>query len=149
MSRETTELAYRESVTTVQTLAEWYVALDAKIVTVFSISSIIVTLGPALRQHIPRPLFVATVVAWGLSTACSFVAFRLRDYRLDPIPATLYDAEWLSANPDWYAHYRLRDMAKTFAVNGEAYRNKINALSWAILFTALEAVLLAVALGWR
>jgi len=138
-------LAYEESVGAVRAMSVWYEALDGKTVAVFSVSSLVAALAPKVGvQNVTW--WLLALVAWMVSAVACFVAFFPRDFRFDPKPKVLMNEAWLKLDPVDFRRYRLADVAETYRINSKAYRFKVRTLSIAIGATAIEVLLLAIAL---
>jgi hypothetical protein len=129
--------------------SQWSDTIDSKVVAVFSVASAILGLAPALKQlHSVGASLAFWIVAascWVFAVVFCHLAYRPRNFRVDPSPAKLLVPEWLRLDPDQYQFYRLRDMGKSYEHNRDDLDRKASCLGWAILFTAGEVFALALA----
>jgi hypothetical protein len=147
---ETVDLAYSESRSTLTTLAAWYDGLDTKVVTLFSLSTalagLVPTFGNLKFQGASAVFVILALLAWTAAAVECFVAFQLREFRIDPSPRTLLDSRWLGLDPAQYKSYRLEDMAKSYDVNKTGYSEKATALAIATVATFFEVLCLTMAI---
>lgn len=147
---ETLSLAYEEAKGVQTLLSSWSDALDAKVVAVFGVASIIMGLAPVLRRpDAPGWTLIVLLLALACWLAAVFNcrrAYSPKDFRVGPDPASIQESDWRDLTPAEYRRFRLRDMADSCDFNQERVLEKANALGWAILFTAVEVPLLVLGL---
>ena len=153
---ETVGAAYQDASAALALCAAWGDSLDGKVVAVFAVASSIITFVPALRppstEEVPLMLFVASLVFWVVAMVACYRAYRPTMFRVDPIPAQVTNAQWLSLTNNLYQFYRLRDMGKTFAHNQGEINAKAEYLRDAMIATGLEVLFLVLSLltsAWK
>ena len=150
LNKDTLQLAYEDATRIQPLLASWSDALDTKVVAVFSVASALLTFGPAFRNptgtDAGKVLLIGAGVFWAVAAFFCRKAFNPRHMMIGPHPDVIQQPEWLGALPDEYRRARLTDMADAYAFNRGHLTGKADALRGAIAFTAIETLLLALAL---
>lgn len=149
-NEETLRLAFEESVALSPVYGQWADAIDRKLLAVFGLASVIISLAPSLQWGSglvggPRYAWYVAAGAWGVVAGLCYVAYRPRDFRLGPNPATLQNSAWTHLTPTEYRYFSLGDMGKTFEQNRAQIMKKADLLGVMLVFTAVEVVALLVA----
>ena len=150
MDPATVEMMYEETTSSGSFMATWADAVDAKVIAIFSVASLLIGAIPAIGGIKASgwewtPWIVAAFGWFGAGWFC-IGAFRTRSFRVGPDPSKLLNEAWTHLTPDAYRSYRVRDLAKDWLSNWEAINAKAEAMAWAIPMVAIEATALVVAL---
>ena len=153
---ETTNLAYQESRATQALLSQRVNAIDTKLLAVFGISSLIVTLVPSLalpqlsnfrdENIVAQILWAAAAIGWMLSAAFVYLGFKPRNWKIGPDPEVLRKQEWLTLTAHEYQRSRMWYLGRTYSVNLKRAHEKATHLEVALSFAVAEVACFAVAL---
>jgi hypothetical protein len=146
---ETLRLAFQDSAQMLTVDVTWAESLDAKVVAIFSVSSVVVGLAPALTAGSKSPgtwlFWAAALLSWGWAAVHCYRAYRPRDFTVGPSPQKTLDSKWLSLDPSKYRFYAIRDMAEAHEKNRRLFAEKAQHMDTALFATALEVLCLALA----
>ena len=100
---------------------QWADSIDGKVVGIFAIAAVILTLAPALHHPgtatIQRALWAEAIICFlGAAWYC-YHAYAPRGFRVGPDPKTLRCKEWLALKPSKYRYRMLGFMGETYAFN--------------------------------
>jgi hypothetical protein len=127
----------------------WAESLDAKIVAVFSVSSVLISLAPALTSGSKSfgtiVFWILALVFWVRAALECYRAYRPRDFTVGPSPQKTLDPKWLRLKPSQYYFYAIRDMGESHEANRGLIAEKAQHMSAALFATALEVLCLAFA----
>lgn len=145
----TLALAYEEAVTANTLCLDCLTAVDAKIVTVFSVSSGLLGVTTALRHAELATAsvlwFAAALLFWLVAIGYGIWAYRVQNFRVVPDPMKSYATEWLRLRPGEFLLYSVRDLAQAFDSNSRTLKTKTRWLGRAMCFTAAELFCLVIA----
>jgi hypothetical protein len=147
---ETIKLAYEASIPILNTFSEWADSIDTKIVALFGVASVIVTLTPTLyRPDAPGALltlWALGVVSWGAAAWACYQAYKPRPLRVGPNAEILLTDDWLARTPHEFQYARLHWLAGSYKANRDRIREKVYWFDLAIKLVAAEVLLLSVAM---
>jgi hypothetical protein len=125
-------------------------AVDTKAVTLFVISSAIVSLVPSLHQLAKWSpgwwLGAGAAVSWVVAVMCGWQAFRPRRYLGYPDPDWIARQETLSLQPHELQAFLLESARRSFKHDRQVLQEKGSALKLGLIFAGLEVALLVLAL---
>lgn len=125
-------------------------AVDTKAVTLFAISSAILSLVPTLHELARGSLGwwfgIAAGTAWVGAIVNGWLAFRPRSFRAYPNPDWLITSNRLSLEPNALRLQLLESLGESVKTDGDLLDIKAHALQRGLLFAALEVALLVLAL---
>ena len=150
VNNETVKLAYEEAKSLQPFMSSWSDAVDAKVIAVFGIASVLIGAIPAIAGTPDSTwewlLWLPAALFWAGAGWFSIQAFLTLDFRVGPVPGKLLEPEWAELSPEEYRFYRMRDMAKDYSHNRKQINRKAVALWWSIAFVAAESLALVLAL---
>ncbi len=132
-------LAYAESLTVQPALLDWSDAMDTKLIAIFSVSSVIVTLVPTLGPAglASSRLWLAALAAWGFAAYFCCAALMPRSLQVGPDPGKLLGDDWLSLSAPAFLRARLTYMAEAYNENVPVLVQKAGRIRRALLATAV------------
>ena len=149
------ESAFQEAQGSREFVSQWSDALDAKIIAVFSLASVLMgavpTVGGIEEEGWNLVPWGVAATAWVVTIVLSSLAFAPRIFRVGPDPSVLIGEQWIGAGStrERYYFFRLRDLAKDWVRNWDIVNTKARMLGLAIPFTAIETGALVIALALR
>ena len=147
---ETVRISYEHARDLERTLDAWADQIDSKAATIYSVGSIIAGLassvGLTTAAGVPRLLWLAALMAWGLSALACWMAFKPRDYSLHPNLLGMITAKVLGLEPGPFYLRRLRQTVRSYRRNTPQLERKAKALAWAVRLATVEILLLLAAL---
>lgn len=148
--RDTVELAYDHSREVYLQVDAATDVIDRKVVSVFTVTSAIAAIGPAVSTApMSRNVWWMTVgaaVMWAAAATQCWVAYRPRTYRTDPDTATIATPGWLSLSPGAFLAQRLGSLRKSVRDNVKITKERAAAVRRALVFALLEVGFLLSAL---
>jgi phosphoribosyl-dephospho-CoA transferase len=143
-------LAYEESTKLLASQHEWLKALETKVLTVFTLTSGVITVAATLQKAVPigwtLVVWAAALVAYiGAVIECAR-AYGVRSYKSDPDPKHMLVAEYLELTEEQFRIMRLRDIADICKHNRDVMTVIAKDLRLALRWAIAEVSLIAVAL---
>jgi hypothetical protein len=145
----TAELAYEASLPSRESLSAWADSLDTKLLGVFAVGGVILTIAPTLQASNPNRvvvgLWVLAAISWLFALAFGLHGYRPTVLRVGPDPQEFLKPIWLKKSPLHFRLWQIAEMADSFRRNHATLKLKAEALKWALRFTAIEVLALATA----
>jgi hypothetical protein len=117
-NEETAALAYEASRDTRETLSAWADALDTKLLGVFAVGGVILTVTPTLQPPSTQPevlgCWILAAVAWIFALVFGFHGYRRKALRVGPDPNAFLDSAWLMKSPLHFRLWQIAEMAESF-----------------------------------
>lgn len=124
--------------------------IDRKVVSVFTVTSAIAAIGPAVsKAPILSPgwwLTVGAAAMWAAAAIQCWVAYKPRTYRMDPDTKTMATPEYLSLSPGAFLAQRLGSLRKSVRDNIAVTTTRAAAVRRALVLALLEVGFLIAAL---
>lgn len=147
---ETAQLAYDHSHEVYRQVDAATDVIDRKVVSVFTVTSAIAAIGPAVSNarlwSAPWWLTVGAAAMWAAAATQCWVAYKPRTYRTDPDVATMATPGWLSLSPGAFLARRLGSLRKSVRDNVATTKERAAAVRRALIFALLEVGFLLAAL---
>jgi hypothetical protein len=148
---EALQLAFNDGRAVIPRLFHEIEAVDSKTVSIFTLGSAIIGLGPTLSGKTPTTM--DAWILWGLAGLAwlamvwfAYQAYRPCDVRFGPMPGTLRSDAWLTLSGKQYHAYALRDMAKTAEQCRTAIDRKVSMFHGAMVAAGIEVGLTVLAI---
>jgi hypothetical protein len=145
----TVAAAYEESLQVQALQSQRSDAIDLKIVVVFTVTSVILTLIPAIgrleAEGVVLAFWVLAGVAWVFAAGACLFGFQPRALEIGPNPKTLLDARWLGLTVNEFRLCRMSEMGDSHDFNRDALDTKARWLTVAVWATAVEVLALLLA----
>lgn len=149
-SQATVQLAYEHCREVYRQVDAATDVIDRKVVSVFTVTSAIAAIGPAVsKAPIWGPgwwLTVGAAVMWAAAATQCWVAYRPRTYRMDPDTKTMATPEYLSLSPGAFLAQRLGSLRKSIRENVKITKSRAAAVRRALVLALLEVGCLIAAL---
>lgn len=145
------EIGYQESLRIQEIQSQWSDAIDSKVVAVFTVGSVIVTLIPTFHRlgpGLPSTLWLVASAFWLLAAIASGLAFHPRALEIGPNPSGFLEGRWLSLNANEFRLCRLSELGESYAFNRDKLGSKALWLQVAMYLTAAEVLCLILALSF-
>lgn len=143
----TVRLAFEESKEINAKLDEWIEAIDRKIVTLFTLSSGVAGLVPAIAETSDQIwIWRGGGAAWLVAAVLCLVAFWPRKMLVSPDPVGIYRPKWLAIDEDRYRMKRLGSLGTIYKENIALVSEKARLLRFAMLASGVEIGLFALAI---
>ena len=139
---DTLDLAYDSAVKSHAMSVDANVAIDAKLVTVCTVASVL--LGLSTVVHLNGPFLLAAIGFWAVAIGAGLWTYRAQDVRVMD-PRVLVDPRWLSLEATAYQSHTIEDLARAYGHNHALAEQKARGLFIALCFAAGEVGALALA----
>jgi hypothetical protein len=124
--------------------------LDTKLLGVFDVGGIVLTISPALQPPSSNPAvvrcWIVALGSWFFALVFGVYGYHPTVLRVGPNPLEFLKPVWLAKSPRDFRLWQLAEIADSFMRNHAALMVKADALRWALGFTAIEVLALAGAL---
>ena len=147
-NRPSIDLVYDLAQGHYQTIAQWADSLDNKVVGLFSLSTIIITVitgftakSIALDWHV-TPLCIGAL-AFLTHVVLALKSYQARDFMLGYDPAVLLE-QYAALEVDKAKYWIMKYDGQNWEHNRQVINAKADSLRWAIVFAAIEVVALLV-----
>jgi hypothetical protein len=139
---ETLDLAYESAVKSHAVSVDATVAIDAKLVTICTVASVL--LGLSTVVHLNGPFLLAAIGFWAVAIAVGLWTYRAQDVRVMD-PRVIVDPRWLSLEAAAYQSHTIEDLARAYGHNHALAERKARGLFIAMCCVAGEVGALALA----
>ena len=139
---DTLDLAYDSAVKSHAMSVDATSAIDAKLVTVCTVASVL--LGLSAVVHMNGPFLRAAIGFWAVAIVVGLWTYRAQDVHVMD-PRVIVDPRWLSLDASAYRSHTIEDLARAYGHNHTVAERKSRGLFIAMCFVAGEVAALALA----
>ena len=143
----TLDLIFREAREVPESQMRTAEALDSKTIQVFAAASVVIGLAATggIQGHASIPVLIAAVVAYLAAVVGAFASLRVRSFRTNASPQTLWEDHW-EDDAEALKLALVDDLAGSYEENDKCLREKARGFKVALAMTGVESALVAVAL---